>query len=84
MKNKIHIIGVLVLLLFMLLASNVHEPAAEESNQNKQKARSSLSVILYNWIPNLDEYFNTMKGNSNLFTRRSTCKSFPSPDTTMD
>ncbi len=62
MKNKIHIIGVLALLLYMLLAGNVHEPAAEEPDPNQQKARSSLSVILYNWIPNLDEYFNTMEG----------------------
>jgi len=62
MKKKLTFICAAALLLVLLFSSCTTGPVApQEVSAAAPVERRPLSVILYNWIPNLDEYFTTME-----------------------
>ncbi|OHD21206.1 MAG: hypothetical protein A2064_08605 [Spirochaetes bacterium GWB1_66_5] len=60
MKRRLLFFGISLTILF-LLAGCATVPTAEQTAAGG--ARRPLSVILYNWIPNLEEYFGSMEAD---------------------
>ena len=60
MKKRLLFLGISLTILF-LLAGCATVPTTEQAAAGG--ARRPLSVILYNWIPNLDEYFGSMESD---------------------
>lgn len=62
MKTKLVLMGAAALHLMLFFSGCTTEPVAlQEVSTAAPVERRPLSVILYNWIPNLEEYFTTME-----------------------